>query len=242
MGKTIGLKQLAQRKYNLVAGLSDKIEASIGEIEDTWDAIIHGPSGSGKTNCTAQIVKDLIKVLVCRAEWVTFEEGHGKTVQDTLIKRHNFLEELGPVVNVTDGLSFDEAYKKMGRNKSAKIWIFDSIQASGFTYAQCAKLKKDYVQTRKKKIIFWVSWGKGKEPEGAVAKAVEFYANIKMRAQDNIMFPRSRYGGNRPFVIWEGNEQEGALAKWGKKYYTITGKPRPVPKRKPKKQKLDEES
>lgn len=190
---------------------------SIGEIEDSWDAIIYGASGNGKTNFCIMLLKALLLAIPCRAEYVSYEEGHGKTVQDTMIKRHNMLETVGTRLSITEHLSFDELHKKMSRAKSPKIWVIDSLQASGFTYQQCKQLKEQQVMSRKKKIIIYVSWCEGKVPQGAVAKAVEYYANIKMRVQDLIMFPKSRYGGNLPFVVWE----QGAKAKWGKEYRKI---------------------
>src|SRR5690606_25594424 len=85
-----------------------------------------------------------------------------------------------------------------------------------------------FVMSRKKKIILYVSWSEGKVPQGAAAKAVEYYANIKLRVDRLIVFPKSRYGGNMPFVIWE----QGAKAKWGKEYGKIIKAP-PKPRAAP---------
>lgn len=216
MGKTMGLKQLAQKTYKLVTGLDATLEASIGEIESSFDAIIYGASGSGKTNCTVMILKALLIALKTdKVEYISYEEGHGKTVQDLMIKRHNMLEVVGNRVLITDQLTFDELYKRIDKKRSAKIWVIDSIQASRLTYLQTQKLKEDFILSKKNKIIIYVSWSEGKLPQGAIAKSVEYYANIKMRVENLIMFPKSRYGGNMPFVIFEA----GAKMRWGKKYH-----------------------
>ena len=215
MGKTIGLKQLAQKTYQLVQGLPPEMEASLGEIEDAWDAIIYGASGNGKTNCTIMILKALLVAMVkAKAEYVSYEEGHAKTVQDAMIKRHNMLEVVGNRLAITEHLTYEELAAKIGKKQSAKIWVIDSLQASQLTYSQCRKLKETFVLSRKKKIIIYVAWSEGKLPQGATAKAVEYYANIKMRVEGLLMFPKSRYGGNRPFVIHE----PGAKAYWLKQY------------------------
>lgn len=227
MGKTIGLKQLAQKTYTLVLGLSAEFKASIGEIEDAWDAIIYGASGNGKTNFTVMLVKALLKAMPkAKAEYVSYEEGHGKTVQDLMI-RHNMLIEVDNRLAITEHLTGAELKSKIGKRQSAKIWIIDSLQASGLTYLECKELKEKYVMSRKKKIIIYVSWSDGKLPQGACAKSVEYYCNIKMRVHDLIMFPKSRYGGNQPFVIYE----KGAKAKWGKDYKRII---KSIPTEKPK--------
>lgn len=215
MAKRMGLKQLAQKTYTLVQGLNPALAASIGEIEDSFDAIIYGPSGSGKTNCMVLIVKALLLALPkAKAEYISYEEGMGKTVQDLMIARHNMLELVASRLTITDHLTFDELYKLMNKRQSPKIWVIDSIQASRFTYPQIQMLKEDFIMSKKKKIILYVSWAEGKNPQGACAKAVEYYANIKMRVEHLIMFPKSRYGGNMPFVIHE----PGARARWGKAF------------------------
>lgn len=231
MAKTLGLKQLAQKKYTLVEGIPEEFVKTIGKIEDAFDVIIYGPSGNGKSNFTAQLIKALLKALGCRCEYVAYEEGHGMTIQETFISRHNLLEELGNVMNITDHLSFEELNKKMGAKQSPKIWVIDSIQASGMTAKQFAYLKEKYVLSRKKKILIAISWAEGKRPAGAAAKSIEFYANVKLRVEGLIVFPKSRYGGNQNYVIWEGNETQGAMAYWGKKYWKVAGKTPPSKKK-----------
>jgi hypothetical protein len=215
MSKTIGLKQLAQKTYNDVAGLSEQMRAAIGDIEDAFDACIHGPSGNGKSNFTVILLKDLIRSLKCRCEYVAYEEAHAKTIRKTMIERHNMLAELGNVLQITDHYTFEQLYAKMAKRKSAKIWVIDSIQASGFTAEQCGKLKQDFVLSKRKKIIIYVSWAEGKLPLGACAKSVEYYANIKIRVEGLIAFMKSRYGGNKNYVIWE----EQAKKYWGMKKF-----------------------
>lgn len=215
MAKKIGLKQLAQKKYGLVEGLEQTHAESLGEIEDAFDMIIHGGSGNGKSNYTVQVVKSLVKALNCKAEYVSYEEGQAKTMQDMFIVRHKMLEELGNRLMIVDHYTYDELVREMGKRRSAKIWVIDSLQASHFTYEQCAKIKEQFVLSKKRKIIIYISWSEGKKPHGATAKAVEYYANIKIRVEGLIAFIRSRYGGNKNYVIWE----EGAKKYWGMKAF-----------------------
>jgi hypothetical protein len=213
MAKTIALKQLAQKKYDDVKELSEVMRSSLGDIEDAFDCIIYGASGNGKSNFTIILLKDLIKALKCKCEYVAYEEAHAKTIRKMMIERHNMLEELGNVVQITDHYTYAELVKKMERRKSAKIWVIDSIQASRLTSEQCDDLKRKFVLSRKKKIIIYISWAEGKLPQGASAKSVEYYSHIKIRVDGLVAFFKSRYGGNRPFVIWE----QGAIAAHGVK-------------------------
>lgn len=212
MAKKIGLKQLAQKKYITIPGLDENLKSSLGELEDAFDMIIYGASGNGKSNFTAKVIIALCKALNCRCEYVAYEEGHGKTVQDTMIGRHNMLEELGNNLVLVDHYTYEELDKEMSKKKSAKVWVIDSIQDSHLTAEQVAELKRKYVLSRKRKILIFISWAEGKYPMGSTAKAVEYRANIKIRVEGLMAFVKSRYGGNKNYVIWE----EGALKYWGK--------------------------
>ena len=223
MAKTIGLQQLAAKKYILIEGMPVEFIEAIGMLEDAFDAIIYGASGNGKSNFTVKLLVALIKALNCKCEYVAYEEGHGFTMQNLMLGYNNVYEQIGNNLMITDHYSFDELKKRISRRKSAKIWVIDSLQAARFTAEQCAELKQLFVLSKKRKIIIYISWSDGKFPSGATAKSVEYYANIKMRVDRLIMFPKSRYGGNKPFVIWE----EGALAKWGKDYWKVSGKEKP---------------
>ncbi len=215
MSKRIGLQQLAAKKYILIDDLDEKFKSSLGNIEDAFDMLIHGTSGSGKSNFSAELIIALAEALKCRVEYVSFEEGHALTTQENFITRHNMFERLGNSMMVTDHYTFEEFEKEMGKKRSAKIWVIDSLQASHFTADQIAHLKSKYVLGRKRKILIMVSWSEGKLPHGASAKAVEYYANIKIRVEGYIAFIRSRYGGNKNYTIWD----EGAKKHWGMKLY-----------------------
>lgn len=220
MAKTITLKQLAQKKYVIVQGMPPELVASIGEIEDAFDAIIYGPSNNGKSSFIAALLLALIKALDCRCEYVAYEEAHGRTVQATMIDRYNMYHELGNAMQITDHYTYAELDKRMNRKKSAKIWVIDSLQAAKLTADQIADLKRKYVTSKKRKILIMISWSEGKAPSGATAKAVEYLANIKMRVQDLIMFPKSRYGGGTPYII----HAETAIKRLGEKNFRkLTG-------------------
>lgn len=210
-GKKIGLRQLSQKSYTSVPNLPDEFIRSFGDIEDAFDCIIWGDSGNGKTNFTVQVIKDLILATGQKCMYVSYEEGHTKTLQKTMIERHNMLEAVGNKLEILDQATYPELVRLLSRNKSPKIWVIDSIQASGLTQEQCADLKQRFVMSRKKKILIYISWADGKNPKGSVASAVKYYAHIKIRVEGFIAFFRSRFGGNRNYVIWE----EGAKRIWG---------------------------
>jgi hypothetical protein len=214
MAKNIALKQMFQKSYNEVEGLSPELKNSLGDIEDAFDMISWGDSANGKTNFNLEVVAQLSIALKCKATYVSWEEGHGKSLRDALI-RHNLLDRMGNNMSILDGGSFQDIRKMIAKRRSSKIWVFDSIQASGWTQQEYAMLKNEFVLSKKKKIFLVVSWADGKLPSGAVAKAVKYYANIKTRVDGFIAFPKGRYGGNKNFIIWE----EGAKKHYGIKLF-----------------------
>ena len=123
--------------------------------------------------------------------------------------------KVGNLLDITDHATYEELDAMISKRKSPKIWVIDSLQAARFTAKQCADLKRKYVMSRKRKIIIYISWAEGKFPAGAIAKSVEYYAHIKIRVEGFIAFFKSRFGGNKNYVIWE----EGAKRYWGAKLF-----------------------
>lgn len=229
MGKTIGLKQLAQKKYVLVQGMPNEWIDSVGHLPEYFDAIMYGESGNGKTNCAVMLLKALLKANPkAKAEYVSYEEGHGKTVQDLMIGRHNMLEEVGNRLGITEALRYEELLKRISKRQSAKIWVIDSVQAAGLLYSQYRQLKLQFINAKKKKTFLFISWADGIKPQGAAAKAIEYDVDVKMRVDRLLMFPKSRHGGNKPFVI----NHDLALKKWGREYYKKSQTERPKKQKK----------
>lgn len=212
--KKIGLKQMMQKKYEEVDGMTPEMKASLGDIENAFDVLVYGNSGHGKTNFSMEMVVQICLALKCKVNYISWEEGHGKSIRDALV-RQKVLGRIGNNMELMDGGSFEEIKAMINKRKSAKLWVFDSIQASGWTKEQYAELKKQFVLSRKKKIFISISWARSKSPIGATAESVMFYANIKIFVDRYIAFPRGRYGGNKNYIIWE----DGAKKAWGLKLY-----------------------
>jgi hypothetical protein len=207
MAKVLGIKQLLSKKYKIVEGLSPQMRAVVGEIEDAFTCIIYGNSGNGKTNFTIMLCKELTCLGVVL--YNSHEEGHGKTVQDLVI-RHN-LQDYDKKFRFLDNEQYDQLYARLKKKHSPKIVVIDSVQYSGITYEQYKDLKEAF----KRKIFLFISHAEGKEPKGSVAKAIKYDANIKIRVEGLIAFVQSRYGGNKNFVVSE----ELAKKYWGLKAF-----------------------
>lgn len=213
MGKRLNVAQLAQKKYTLVAGLSPHIREALGEIEDSFTAIIYGDSGNGKTNLLIQLLKEFKNI--GNMLYISYEEGHGKTIKD-LILRHNLHNEL-PNLRFSDGESIEELHGMLRKKGSPKVIVIDSWQFSGLTIEDYISLKRAFVfgkTNNKRKIFLFISHVNGRHPDGKSALEIKRDANIKIRAEGFMgIVETSRYGSNANIVIWP----EGAKKYWGKK-------------------------
>lgn len=218
MGKRLNVAQLAQKKYTLVAGLSPQIREALGEIEDSFTAIIYGDSGNGKTNLLIQLLKEFKNI--GNMLYISYEEGHGKTIKDLII-RHNLHNEL-PNLRFSDGESIGELQGMLRKKGSPKVIVIDSWQFSGLTIEDYIALKRAFVfgkTNNKRKIFLFISHVNGRHPDGKSALEIKRDANIKIRAEGFMgIVETSRYGSNANIVIWP----EGARKYWGKKFKKLS--------------------
>ncbi|NNV54556.1 P-loop NTPase family protein [Limnovirga soli] len=209
-GKLVNVTQLLQKTYEVIS-CSQKMKDCFGEMQDTFTMIVYGPSGNGKTNMLADVLKEfghLGEVL-----YLSFEEGHGKTIQDLII-RHG-LDKIN--IKFLDTEDFPNFYQRMKRKQSPKIVVIDSWQYSRWTFDDYKQLKESFVFGKtpgRRKIFIFISHADGDEPKGASAKEVKFDCNIKVHVKQFIGFIVSRFGSKRNYIVWE----EGARAYWGAKF------------------------
>ena len=231
MGKRISVKNIAQKKYCLVDGLSAKMKDSLGEIEDTFTCIIYGESGHGKTNMTVQLLKELNSL--GSMLYISYEEGHGKSIQD-LINRHNLADEL-PNLQFSDGETIDELITYLKKKQSPKVCVLDSWQYSEFTFEDYKELKRLFVFGKtggRRKIFIIISHVNGSRPDGKSAIEVKRDCNIKIHVSHFVGFITSRFGSNKNFCIYEA----GAKNHYGKDLNKVINKVKIV-KEKPTKPK-----
>lgn len=212
--KGLPIQQLAKKVFANIDGLDEEFKECFGNIDEAFDIIFFGDSSNGKTNAVAQFIGKMITFFKCKCNYISYEEGHGKTMRQVLIDQHNLLEKHGNCLTLYENFSYEELDYYIHKRGSAKIWVFDSIQASGLTWEEIRDLKNKYVKGNGKKIFVFISWVDGKLPSGAVAKSVRYYANIKVRVEGFICFIKSRYGTKKNFVSYE----TGAKSYWGKAF------------------------
>lgn len=205
--KGLGLKQLFQKKYKVLDGFPDDFKRSFGELVEQVLMIISGPSGSGKSTLTMLFIKVLMKygdVLY----W-SLEEGHRKSIQRRAMSELNEKEHSGKITFWDHSLTIEALIEKLKKKKSPKYVVIDSLQYATMKMEDYKLLKESFPN----KGFIFISHSKGKFPLGKLACDIEYDVDIKVRMEGGVAFVRSRYGGNKPYVV----NEPGAIEYWGKK-------------------------
>lgn len=100
------------------------------------------------------------------------------------------------------GGTFDQLVTRLKRRGSAKIAVIDSQDYSELSTKQFKELLKLFP----KKSFIVVSWAKNEKPKNQAARDIEYMSCIKVYVKNFKAYPRSRFGGNKPFIIWDNKD------------------------------------
>ena len=167
--------------------------------------MIWGHSGNGKTRFALKLAKELTKT--GKVLYNTLEEGARKSFQRAV--KQSYLKGYSRKIIVLNREPIEEMKNRLRRPKAPKIAIIDSFQYSGLTKAQYKELKEEFPDV----LFIFLSHAEGKHPEGRPAKFVRYDADVKIHIDSYIASAVSRYGGGKPYIIWEEGvkELEGSL-------------------------------
>lgn len=194
--KAIGVTQFLEKSFD-VFDIGDEWLASFGEIEKNFKMSVTGDSGHGKTELVVKFIKELCLKNRIKADYFSYEQGHSKSLQDAIL-RNKMDEVKGKVMFMTGG-TFDELFTRLKRRASAKIVVVDSQDYSELTTKQYKLL----VKTFPRKSFIVTSWANKEKPANKAARDIEFMSDVKIYVNNYKARPRSRYGGNKTFVIWD---------------------------------------
>lgn len=190
--RAISTTQLYSTKRNILE-FEDQWKRHIGspEIKGSW--IIYGHPGNGKTSYCTQMAKYLTNF--GKVWYNGLEEGDSLSFEEAL-KRVGMETVGNKFLLMMD--DYNELRKRLKRRNSADFIFIDSIQYFGINYSEYKALKEEFPN----KQFIYISHAEGKKPEGRIAKRVEFDAFVKIWVEGFKAFPKSRYGGTDPFIIY----------------------------------------
>jgi hypothetical protein len=208
MARSLSIKQVLNKK-RIIYDFDGPFLESFGNPERNAIWCIWGQSANGKTRFLLQLCKYL-----CRFGLVAYnslEEGDGESFAKAL--RETDMHEVEGKFKLIDMEAAPEFFQRLQKKKAAQFAVIDSIQYAGFDYSFYKEMK---VRLRKKSLLF-ISHAQGSMPLGRTADAIRYDASIKVHVIGYVAKVRSRYGGHKPYVIWE----DGAKRYWGKKYSSV---------------------
>lgn len=194
MARAASLDQVLRTRFKVLP-FEGEWKDAIGCPELTGSWIVWGNSGNGKTRFALQLCKYLCQF--GRVAYDSLEEG----VSVSLVKaiKETSMMDVRRKFVVLDKEPIDQLTERLEKPKSPDIVCVDSLQYTGMSYEQYKALKERFP----KKLFIWISHAEGMLPEGRVAKKVRFDSNVKVFVQAYRAEPVSRYGGGKPYIIWE---------------------------------------
>jgi hypothetical protein len=202
--RTIGITQFLERKFDTYP-LDGAWGNALGEVEKNFKMILFGKPGNGKTEFAIQMARYFARFT--KVYYNSFEQGISKTLQDAL-RRNNMQDVVGKVI-FGDKETFEEMMQRLGGKNAPQIVIIDSRDYLNLTGAQY----KTLTEAHPRKAFVIICWESAGKPKGEHAKAIEYMCDIKCYVRNFIMEPRSRYGGNEKFVIWDRKQGSGSQLK-----------------------------
>ncbi|TAN18808.1 MAG: AAA family ATPase [Chitinophagaceae bacterium] len=194
MARALGVHELLSKKYDTLY-FTGKWRESFGEPGSNFRMIVWGISGSGKTNFVLQLCKYLANF--GKVAYDSLEEGDSKSIQQAFMNQR-MMDIKGKIILI-DRERIPALTERLKKRKSPKIVVIDSIQYAGMSYEDYKTLKELFP----KKIFIFISHADGKEPDGKAARQVRYDCDIKVHVNHFKANVISRFGGNKPMLIWE---------------------------------------
>lgn len=195
MARAVSAHQLMHTRFDMVK-LDGKWARLLGaEIELKGGVFIWGDSGFGKTRFSLDLAKYLSQFE--RVLYNSMEEGNSAT-QQIAWQEAQMVDARGRVL-LLDNEPISELSVRLAKRQCPRVCFIDSFQYSGLTFEAWKKLKAD----NRDKLFIFLSHAEGRRPQGRTADRVRYDCGIKIYIDGFVAYPRSRYGGNVPQVLWE---------------------------------------
>ncbi|HEY9362179.1 MAG TPA: hypothetical protein VIQ00_02875 [Chitinophagaceae bacterium] len=204
--KVISVKKLVAKTYKKL-GLSDEWKEYVGDVDAAFTMIIWGASFNGKSSFLNAFVAELARITTVL--YVALEESFSTTSKMKAME--NGLSEMKNLRYANHETNFASLMEYLGKKRSPRIVIIDSLQYIAMTYVDYKRLKETFPH----KTFIFISHSEGKLPDGKTGKKIRYDAPIKVFVSDFIAIIDSRFGGHKNYVIWE----QEAKKRWGTKEF-----------------------
>lgn len=205
--KAYSAQQIINKKRVLYP-FEGSFKESFGEPERIAKWFISGPSFSGKSSFVFMLSNYLSQF--GNVDYNSLEEGDSATIADKILL-HGLHDK--PGFKLLAKVPIDLLKERLMKRKSASFAVIDSVQHAQMNKKQYIDFADSLSIPKKgKSLIFINHWVKDE-----LWKHIRHDCDIKIEVIKFVAYVESRYGGGKPFVIWE----EKAKKKWGKKYKDV---------------------
>jgi len=194
MARAYSVNDVFNKKFNTLS-FEGEWKEFIGNPELSGSWIITGNSGNGKTRLAVKMAKYMTQF--GKVAYNSIEEGFSESIKKAWIEEG--MKEVAGKILLLDKEPVDDLLERLNKQRSPDIIFIDSIQ---FTHKSQVFLKK-MIDRYNNKLFVFISHAEGSKPMGRTAKAIEYVSNVKIFVSQFMAYPKSRYGGNQPFTIWE---------------------------------------
>lgn len=182
---------------------------SMGCPEKNAKIFITGPSFSGKSSFTFEFCNFLTQF--GKVDYDNLEEGDSETT-GKLIKRYGLLEK-EYLFKLLPNISTADMKERLLRKHSASFAVIDSVQHAEINRHIYIDLVYTFRNPKRGKCLIFINhWIKND-----LTKFIKHDCDIKIEVIGFVAKIFSRYGGNKPYVIWE----EGAKKYWQKRFNQV---------------------
>ena len=196
-------------KKRIVYEFEGKWLASFGRPEWVAKWFITGPPYSGKSSLLFELSAMLCEL--GKLDYVSYEEGNTQTVADK-IKKHG-LDGHEANFRLLPKVELEDFKNRLLGKRSAVFAVIDSVQHAQINKKQYSMFTNAVCNPRRGKSLLFVCHGSKTD----LNLFIKHDCDIKIEVIGFVAHVESRFGGNKPFVIWE----EKAKEYWGKKYKQV---------------------
>lgn len=193
--RAVSVDEILKKKFIEIPFEDDWLKLlGVPEANGVW--IIWGLSGNGKSRFSMMLARELTKF--GKVAYNSLEEGARKSMAKNVRDCKMDADDVKKNFVILDCEPIEELKIRLRKKKHPRFVFIDSFQYTGLNYKQFKQLKEEFRDV----LFIFISHAEGKLPEGAIAKKVQYDADIKIRVEGYKAFPMSRMGGGEPYTIW----------------------------------------
>jgi hypothetical protein len=206
--RALSAKKVVNKK-RVIYPFEGKWRDSFGQPERFAKWFITGPPGSGKSSFVYELCSYLIQF--GSIDYNSHEEGDSQTTADKIV-RYGLTDQQG--FKILDRVPTPLWKERLLKRQSAAFGVMDSLQHGNMNKNEYRQFVTALCNYQKGKSMLFISHF----IKDGYTLFVKHDCDIKIEVRGFVAKPDiSRYGGNKPFIIWE----KEARKYWRKNYNQV---------------------